>query len=146
LSTKIAFNRFIGIFSSLSIFCRCTLSPGSLVNRMDLDLAGRQALVTGSTGGIGLAIATGLAEQGAHVWINGRAPAGVAAATAAIRAKLPAAELSGIAADLLTAEGARPRSSAASPRRRRSPTWWSIFAAPPRWRLMARRSGSKAAS
>ena len=39
---------------------------------MDLDLSGKVALVTGSTAGIGLAIATGLAEAGAHVWVNGR--------------------------------------------------------------------------
>ena len=35
------------------------------------DLRGKKALVTGSTQGIGLAIARGLAEQGAKVWVNG---------------------------------------------------------------------------
>jgi NAD(P)-dependent dehydrogenase (short-subunit alcohol dehydrogenase family) len=39
---------------------------------MDLHLKGRRALVTGSTAGIGLAIATSLAREGAHVIITGR--------------------------------------------------------------------------
>ena len=39
---------------------------------MDLDLKGKLALVTGSTAGIGLAIATRLAQEGAHIIINGR--------------------------------------------------------------------------
>jgi NAD(P)-dependent dehydrogenase (short-subunit alcohol dehydrogenase family) len=39
---------------------------------MDLQLEGKTALVTGSTAGIGLAIATALAQEGASVIINGR--------------------------------------------------------------------------
>ncbi|HEY4814940.1 MAG TPA: SDR family NAD(P)-dependent oxidoreductase, partial [Chthoniobacterales bacterium] len=39
---------------------------------MNLDLDGKLALVTGSTAGIGLAIAAGLAREGATVIINGR--------------------------------------------------------------------------
>jgi NAD(P)-dependent dehydrogenase (short-subunit alcohol dehydrogenase family) len=42
-------------------------------DNMDLKLAGRKALISGSTKGIGLAIATSLAREGAHVVINGRA-------------------------------------------------------------------------
>jgi NAD(P)-dependent dehydrogenase (short-subunit alcohol dehydrogenase family) len=72
---------------------------------MDLDLTGRTALVTGSTAGIGRAIAAGLARQGALVWVNGRTQARVDAAIAAIRAEQPAARLAGIAADAETAEG-----------------------------------------
>ena len=52
---------------------------------MDLDLSGKVALVTGSTAGIGLAIATGLAEAGAHVWVNGRTSERVDSAIARIR-------------------------------------------------------------
>lgn len=48
------------------------------------DLTGRRALVTGSSQGIGLALARGLAEAGARVVLNGRDPAKLAAAAATI--------------------------------------------------------------
>ncbi|MBW7920858.1 MAG: glucose 1-dehydrogenase [Rubellimicrobium sp.] len=51
------------------------------------DLTGRLALVTGSTQGIGHALAEGLAEHGARVIVNGRDPARTEAAAAALRAK-----------------------------------------------------------
>ena len=41
---------------------------------MDLQLAGKRALVTGSTAGIGLATASGLFREGASVVVNGRTP------------------------------------------------------------------------
>ncbi len=74
---------------------------------MNLDLTGRTALVTGSTAGIGIAIAAGLAEYGAHVWVNGRTRARVDSAIARIQKTNPKAMLSGVAGDLATAEGAR---------------------------------------
>ena len=74
---------------------------------MNLDITGKVALVTGSTAGIGVAIAAGLAEYGAHVWVNGRTQARVDSAIATIKKAQPKAKLSGIAADLATAEGAR---------------------------------------
>ena len=46
------------------------------------DLRGRTALITGSTRGIGLALAQGLAESGATVVLNSRQPASVDAAVA----------------------------------------------------------------
>ena len=61
---------------------------------MDLDLSGKVALVTGSTAGIGLAIVTGLAEAGAHVWVNGRTSKRVDSAIARIRSSLPGAAVS----------------------------------------------------
>jgi NAD(P)-dependent dehydrogenase (short-subunit alcohol dehydrogenase family) len=73
---------------------------------MDLKLDGRTAIVTGSTAGIGLAIAVALAEEGARVVVNGRTPARVAAAVRAVRARAPEASVDGVAADLGTAEGA----------------------------------------
>ena len=49
---------------------------------MDLGLGGRRALITGSTAGIGYAIARGLAKEGATVTITGRTQASVDAALA----------------------------------------------------------------
>jgi NAD(P)-dependent dehydrogenase (short-subunit alcohol dehydrogenase family) len=72
---------------------------------MDLGLKGRRALVTGSTAGIGLAVAETLAREGAHVLINGRTQARVAAALAQLRAALPGAQVEGLAADAGTAAG-----------------------------------------
>ena len=51
------------------------------------DLTGRRALVTGSTQGIGLALARGLAQAGAVVVLNGRDPARLQAAAEALRAE-----------------------------------------------------------
>ncbi|HTH97731.1 MAG TPA: SDR family NAD(P)-dependent oxidoreductase [Stellaceae bacterium] len=72
---------------------------------MKIELKGKTALVTGSTAGIGLAIAQGLAETGATVIINGRTKERVAEAMAAIRKAVPDASLRGQAADLSTAQG-----------------------------------------
>jgi len=72
---------------------------------MDLGLTGKRALVTGSTRGIGLASAKGLAAMGAAVVINGRGQDAVDQAIDAVRAAVPGAELTGVAADLGTAEG-----------------------------------------
>jgi NAD(P)-dependent dehydrogenase (short-subunit alcohol dehydrogenase family) len=73
---------------------------------MNLDLSGKAALVTGSTAGIGFAIATGLASAGAHVWVNGRTAAHVDSAVTRIRSALPGAAVSRAPGDLATAEGA----------------------------------------
>ena len=73
---------------------------------MNIDLTGRTALVTGSTAGIGLATARGLAERGAIVWVNGRTQQRVDAAVAAIGASCAGATLHGVVADLGTQNGA----------------------------------------
>lgn len=72
---------------------------------MNIDLTGKTALVTGSTSGIGLAIARGLARAGARVVVNGRSEAGVARALERLRAEVPGATLLGCAADVGSAEG-----------------------------------------
>lgn len=72
---------------------------------MDLGLRGKAAVVSGSTAGIGLAIATALAAEGAKVVVNGRTEARVAAALDKIRQRVANAELRGVAADLGTANG-----------------------------------------
>ena len=73
---------------------------------MKIDLTGRVAIVTGSTAGIGRAAAEGLARAGAAMIINGRTQARVDAAVREMRAAFPGRDISGIAADLSTAEGA----------------------------------------
>lgn len=74
---------------------------------MDLGLDGKRALITGSTGGIGYAIAQGLAAEGARVTITGRTQASVDAALARLRAAVPGARAEGIAADCASATGAQ---------------------------------------
>ncbi|MES2643990.1 MAG: SDR family NAD(P)-dependent oxidoreductase [Myxococcota bacterium] len=72
---------------------------------MDLGLRGKTALVTGSTAGIGFAAAKGLAEEGAHVLVNGRTEARAAAAREAILRDVPNASVAVAVADLSTAAG-----------------------------------------
>ena len=72
---------------------------------MELKLEGKRALVSGSTAGIGWAIAAGLAAEGAEVVVNGRTQERVDAAVRAIADRHPAARLRGVAADLGTAAG-----------------------------------------
>ncbi|HET7233320.1 MAG TPA: SDR family NAD(P)-dependent oxidoreductase [Longimicrobium sp.] len=67
---------------------------------MDLELGGKRALVTGSTGGIGFAAARLLAAEGAAVVVNGRTRPRVDDAVRRIRAAVPEAEVRGVAADL----------------------------------------------
>ena len=73
---------------------------------MDLGLHGKRALVTGSTAGIGYAIAELLAREGASVVVNGRTPERVEQAVQRIRATAPGADVTGVAADAGSAEGA----------------------------------------
>ncbi len=72
---------------------------------MIIDLKGRRAIVTGSTAGIGRATAEGLARAGASVVVNGRGGERVDAAVRQMRQQFPNSDISGIAADLATAEG-----------------------------------------
>jgi NAD(P)-dependent dehydrogenase (short-subunit alcohol dehydrogenase family) len=74
---------------------------------VDLKLTGKVALVTGSTAGIGFAIARSLAVEGAHVYVNGRTQERVSAAIAAIRSHAAKAEVDGIAGDFSDSAGAQ---------------------------------------
>jgi NAD(P)-dependent dehydrogenase (short-subunit alcohol dehydrogenase family) len=72
---------------------------------VDLKLSEKIALVSGSTAGIGFAIAAMLAKEGASVVVNGRTSERVSAAVAAIQDIAPEAEVKGIAANLATSDG-----------------------------------------
>lgn len=72
---------------------------------MNLGIQGKLAVVTGSTAGIGYAIAATLADEGARVVVNGRTQKRVDAALANLRQRVHGAEFLGVAADLGTAEG-----------------------------------------
>src|SRR5207253_7180321 len=74
---------------------------------MNLDLKSKLALVTGSTAGIGYAIAEALAREGAKVIVNGRTEKRVEHALKQIRSAVPDAKLEGLPADLGSAEGVR---------------------------------------
>src|SRR5689334_3759034 len=72
---------------------------------MKIDLTGKICLVTGSTEGIGYAIARQLGTSGATVVMNGRSESKTEDAANRLRAEVPAASVSGVAADVSTAEG-----------------------------------------
>jgi NAD(P)-dependent dehydrogenase (short-subunit alcohol dehydrogenase family) len=72
---------------------------------MDLQLKAKTALVTGSTAGIGLAIASTLAREGASVVITGRTHERVEDAIENVRREIRDVKISGIAADLATPDG-----------------------------------------
>jgi NAD(P)-dependent dehydrogenase (short-subunit alcohol dehydrogenase family) len=72
---------------------------------MRIDLTGKQAVVSGSSAGIGFAIARGLAEAGATVVVNGRSANTTELAVRRLREILPGARVDGVAADLSAAEG-----------------------------------------
>ena len=74
---------------------------------MIINLKGKTAIVSGSTAGIGHAIAQGLAEAGASVIVNGRTEQRVKQAVQKIKAAFPKADVKGLAADLGTNEGAQ---------------------------------------
>ncbi len=69
---------------------------------MNLELTNKTALVSGSTKGIGFAIASQLAAEGAHVMVNGRTDENLASALQQIRKSVPEAKLDGFAGDLST--------------------------------------------
>lgn len=70
---------------------------------MDLGLRGRTAFISGSTAGIGHAVAAALAAEGVDVTINGRSPDRVAAAVERLAAAAPDVRVAGIAADFADA-------------------------------------------
>jgi len=77
-----------------------------LENTVDLKLTDKVALVTGSTAGIGFAIAQSLAAEGAHVYVNGRTQERVGAAVAAIRSQAATNKVDGVVADFSSSAGA----------------------------------------
>jgi NAD(P)-dependent dehydrogenase (short-subunit alcohol dehydrogenase family) len=77
-----------------------------LEDTVDLRLNDKVALVTGSTAGIGLAIARSLATEGAHVFVNGRTQERVDAAVSAIRSQAATTKVDGIVADFSSSAGA----------------------------------------
>src|SRR3981081_1921353 len=72
---------------------------------MDLQLEGKRSLVTGSTAGIGFAIAEALLKEGASVVVNGRTEARVNAAVTQLQRSGTRGKVEGLAADLGTADG-----------------------------------------
>jgi NAD(P)-dependent dehydrogenase (short-subunit alcohol dehydrogenase family) len=69
---------------------------------MNLELIDKTALVSGSTKGIGFAIASQLAAEGANVIVNGRSDNAVNSASEQIRKTVPEAKVKGFAGDLAT--------------------------------------------
>ena len=73
---------------------------------MKIDLSGKSALVTGSSKGIGFAIARNFIDAGAKVSLNGRSKESVETALQKLRSEFPKANLVGVIADLQKKEEA----------------------------------------
>jgi len=78
---------------------------------MRIDLSGQHAIVSGSTAGIGYAIAKGLAKAGASVTVTGRTQERVDAAVKSLQQAV-SGQINGVAADLSTSEGCQKLTSA----------------------------------
>jgi NAD(P)-dependent dehydrogenase (short-subunit alcohol dehydrogenase family) len=74
---------------------------------MNLQLQNKIAVVSGSTAGIGFAIASALAQEGATVFLNGRTKQRVSSAINQILMIAPEAKVSGVVADLSTEAGTK---------------------------------------
>lgn len=72
---------------------------------MNVDLTNRKAVITGSTAGVGFAMARTLASAGAEIVINGRRPQAIDTAIERLMTELPSATVSGVACDVGTAAG-----------------------------------------
>lgn len=72
---------------------------------MELSLQNKTVFISGSTAGIGYAIAKGFAKEGAHVYLNGRDPLKVEEALRTITSEVPGSKVQGIVADLSTEPG-----------------------------------------
>ncbi len=73
---------------------------------MNIDLTGKRALITGSTSGIGQATAASFARAGAAVVVNGRDEGRVSATVTSLREETGSSAITGVAADVGSAEGA----------------------------------------
>ena len=73
---------------------------------MNLELNKKTAVISGSTKGIGFAVARQLAAEGAHVIVNGRTDKAVTSALEQIQEAVPTANVEGFAGDLATATAA----------------------------------------
>lgn len=97
---------------------------------MKIDLSGKTASVTGSTAGIGYAIAKGLAQAGADVVVNSRTVAAVERAGATLTSEVLQANIRGVAADVGIADGYVALMAARHWwLHRHRPTFWSITSA-----------------
>src|SRR5262249_54369835 len=74
------------VYDRSDLTVRRSATSGRQMTQALFDLSGRTALVTGSSRGLGRAIAEGLARAGAHIVVNGVDPAGLEAAVAELRA------------------------------------------------------------
>ena len=99
---------------------------------MIIDLTGRRAVITGSTAGIGRATAVGLARAGASIVINGSRASRVTEAVDEMRQEFPGCDITGVVADLATAEGAASLFAQASDAdilvNNVGTGWWESFA------------------